>query len=124
MFVVIMLRNGEAHIVNNRLGDGGYRTVCYKAIAIRKDWTINTIAADDTFPGLCQKCKTDYDEMYLSDLNEEPTMARNETQMKYEDIVEFNRRNYVGARVLYEDVAVRRWWPKLIKYQRLPQRRK
>lgn len=121
MFVIIMLRNGEIHIVDYRLGNGSYRTICSKTYS--KNLQMNTLAADNTFSGTCDTCKSRYDEMYLSDLNYEPRMARNETQFKYQDVLEFHRYDIDGPRVKYEDTISGQWWPKLVKYKRLIQKR-
>lgn len=124
MFVFIMLRTGVTHIVNYRLGSGGFRTICSKTYhKVSQVNSITTLAADNTFPGMCMTCKKYYDEMYLSDLNEEPTMARNEVQLKHENIVDFQRYDIEGPKAKYEDVSGKKWWPKLIKYQRLVQKR-
>lgn len=122
MFVVIMLRAGDVHIVDFTLNSGKqYRTICSKTFS--KNLKMNTLAADNTFPGTCSTCKAFYDEMYLSDLNIEPRMARNESQFRYYNLVDYHRYEMEGPTVKYEDRVFRRWWPKLIKYQRLLQKR-
>jgi hypothetical protein len=121
MFIVIMLRKGDIHIVNYRMSNGNYRTICSKTFS--KKLKLNTLAADNTFDGICSTCKHHYDEMYLSDLNVATYMARNETQLKYNNILDFNRYNIEGPQIKYEDAVGRRWWPKLVKYQRLIQKR-
>lgn len=122
MFIFLMTRKGETHIVNYTMNNGkSFRTVCSKTFS--KNLVLNTLAADNTFPGTCETCKSHYDEMYLSDLNIAPTMARNETQFKYPDILDFQRYEIEGPKVKYEDIVDRRWHPKSIKYQRLLQKR-
>ncbi len=122
MLIFLMTRKGETHIVNYTMNNGkSFRTIYSKTFT--KNLLLNTLGADNTFPGTCSTCKAYYDEMYLSDLNVEPTMARNETQFKYPDVLEFNRYEIDGPKVKYEDVTERRWWPKLVKYQRILQKR-
>lgn len=119
MFVVITLRNEEAHAVSYRLNNGGYRTICGKTIA--NNHQMNTYASDDTFPGLCKNCKSYHDEMYKDDLEYDPRMARSEASTRYTDVVVYNKLDIVGARAKFEQSMERRW-PKLIRYQRIPQK--
>ena len=122
MFVVIILRTGDIHIVDYTINNGKkYRTICSKTFS--RNLKMNTLAADNTFLGTCATCKAFYDEMYLSDLNIEPRMARNESQFRYNNILDYNRYEMEGPRMQYEDSINRRWWPKLVKYQRLLQKR-
>jgi len=115
MFVVIMPQDKEMHIVSYRLGNGSYRTICAKTFP--RNMKTNTLAADDTFPGLCSYCKAYYDEMYHADLNHFPEMARNEGQWKWFGIVRFNRSNEQGPKAKYEEVLEYKIWRKLGKYR-------
>ncbi len=122
MLIFLLTRKGEAHIVNYTMNNGkSFRTICSKTFT--KNSLLNTLGADNTFPGTCTTCKAYYDDMYLSDLNIAPAMARNETQFKWPDMLDFHRYEIEGPKVEYEDIACKRWWPKLIKYQRLLQKR-
>lgn len=119
MFVVLILRNGDSHAVAYRLNNGGYRTVCGKSFT--KDLKMNTISSDDTFPGLCKNCKSYHDEMYRDDLNYDPRMSRSEASTRYTDVLVYNKLDIIGPKAQFEDVSDRRW-PKLIRYQRIPQK--
>lgn len=119
MFVVIILRNGDSHAVSYRLNNGGYRTICGKTYA--KNFKTNTIASDDTFPGLCRNCKSYHDEMYKDDLEYDPRMARSEASTRYTDVLVYNKLDIVGPKAHFEQHMERRW-PKLIRYQRIPQK--
>lgn len=122
MLIFLMTRKGEMHIVKYTLNNGkGFRTICSKTFL--KSSLLNTLGADNTFPGTCSTCKAYYDEMYLSDLNQAPIMALNETLLKYPDILDFNRYGLEGPEAEYEDTIDKKWWPKLTKYQRLLQKR-
>jgi hypothetical protein len=97
------------------MGNGNYRTMCSKTFT-KKMW-LNTLAADNTFPGICTTCKTYYDDMYISDLNDDPQMARNEVQMGYYDLPDWHHADIEGPKAKFEDTMDRRWG-KLIRYQR------
>lgn len=119
MFVVIILRSGESHAVSYRLTNGSYRTICGKTYA--KSASMNTISTDDTFPGMCRNCKSYHDEMYKDDLNYDPRMARSEASSQYKEIPEYHKYDIIGPKAQFEQHFERRW-PKLIRYQRMPQK--
>jgi hypothetical protein len=122
MFAVIMLRKGDIHIVDYTINnDKQIRTICQKQFS--KKLKPNTLAADNTFPGMCKTCKAFYDEMYISDLNHDPRMARNESQFRYYHLLDAHRYEMEGPQVKFGDRVNWRWWVKLVKYQRLLQKR-
>lgn len=114
MFVVLVLRKGDIHIINYRQSKG-YRTYCSKNFS--DSLMSNTFAADNTFPGICKACKDIYDDMYQSDLDQDLQMARNGVQMKYYDLLDFHRYEIEGPKAKYED-TMGKHWNKLFKYQR------
>ncbi len=122
MLITIMTRTGETHIVHHTSNSGRFfRTFCSKTFS--KNLNLITLAADNTFSGTCQTCKAYYDEMYVSDLNEIPAMARNQTQIKYYELLNYHRNGHAGPQFELEESIQNRWWGKLVKYQRLLQKR-
>lgn len=74
MFVCIVERNGDVHIIDYYLMKyKTYYSVCEKSVKLYGN---NTFAADNTFPGICKKCESIYSEMYLDDLNYAAASAR------------------------------------------------
>jgi hypothetical protein len=114
--ILLLLRNNVAHIVNYNLPNG-YRTLCFDKVS--KKQVINTIGADDTFPLLCKNCKKNFDMMKLDDLNEDPTLAFNQSYSRYVSLVELHRKQYLGPIVRYCSDLPSRSWKKLFKYKSL-----
>lgn len=121
MFAVLFTRNGDVHAVSYRLNNGNYRTICGKNFP--KSTMMNTLASDNTFPGICSTCKSYYDEMYLDDLEYDPRLACSESSTKYNDVLEFQRFNIEGPKARYEDLMDRHW-QRLVRYQRLAKKSK
>lgn len=116
MLTILMLRNGENHIVSFRRPNGNYNTICGKMIV--KSPQINTISADNTFTGLCPNCKKDSDSMYSDDLNDFTIMARNNSTFHLSRRLEYNRDGIQGPDVTYYDIEDRNWY-KFNKYKKL-----
>lgn len=106
MFVFIMDRARNTHIVDFKNSQGKFRTVCGKNF-FQKD-IITTLGADNTFHGICKTCKNNFDDLYLLDLNNNLQMVRSVSEI-YSDIIKFHRHDFIGPRALYEDVFYRRW---------------
>lgn len=121
MFVALYLRTGQIHIVSYRQRDGNYRTICNKTI--KPIDRLNTLAADNTFPGMCRTCKSDHDSMYQADLDDDPRMARNTSQNDYIFYSKWHHGDFMGPKREYEHLVERTWY-KLVRYQRLITRSK
>jgi hypothetical protein len=122
MFIALFLRNGKIHIVSYRQRDGNYRAVCNKTI--KPVDRINTIAFDNTFPGICEYCKSAYDEMYRSDLEDDTVMAHNSSTNNYVTLRDLHLVDFMGPKNDYETLLEDKTWYKLAKYQRLVKRTK
>jgi len=74
MFICIVDRCGGIHIIDYYLSKHKvYYSICEKSIKL---YGANTFAADNTFPGICSRCESVYNEIYLDDLNHYPANAR------------------------------------------------
>jgi hypothetical protein len=111
MFVFLIDRFNETHIVDFKNIQGKYRTLCAKIFFQKQN--IITLAADNTFNGICINCKRYYDEMYLSDLNDDVRMARS-AMNDHSNIIMFHKMDLLGPRALYES-SWERVWSKLNK---------
>lgn len=116
MLTVLLLQNGECHINSYKLSNGNYRTVCSKTVD--KQSHVNTLSADDTFPGTCPTCRRYYDEMYQDDLDSKAAMARSMSNINLKSTLDHHRANIAGPEADYSEIEDRGWW-RLTKYQRL-----
>lgn len=116
MLTALFLRNQEAHIVSFRLSNGNYRTICGK-VTQKKD-RVNTLAADNTFPGTCSVCKNFYDEMYQADLNASPNEARSQTVTNMKTKFSWHEYHLIGDSHKYANMD-HKFWPKLHKLSKL-----
>lgn len=74
MFICIVERKGDVHIVDYYLSKyKTYYSICEKSVKV---YGSNTFAADNTFPGMCERCEKIYNEMYMDDLNFTPENTR------------------------------------------------
>lgn len=121
MFVLLMLRSGGTHILDLTTHSGKYWSIC--GYSFNKTQRLNTLAADNTFPGICPDCKFMYDDMYQSDLDEEPTLARNSTPAKHDKYLAYHKSNQKGPKAKYSRIAIHNW-DKLVRYQRQAKRTK
>lgn len=121
MFVALFLRNGKVHIVSYRQRDGNYRAVCNKTI--KPIDRINTLAFDNTFSGICENCKSAYDDMYHSDLEDDKAMAHSSSSNGYTTLRDLHQAEFIGPKNSYENLMEKSWY-KLSKYQRLVNRTK
>lgn len=119
MFTFLITRDGKAHIVDfYHPPHSRYRTVCGN-VYYKKQYLI-TLAAGNTFPGICKNCKNTYDDLYLSDLNHIPQMAHGQPY-RLQDFLEFNKAGLFGPEEDYI-LPFKRIWGKLNKYKNLANR--
>lgn len=121
MFICIVERKGEIHIVDYHLPKLKiYYTVCEKSIKL---YGSNTFAADNTFSGMCSRCASIYNEMYLDDLNFEPATVRTSlnSQLTRKYILTESQIDIPQNRYNY---CFNRGWRKLIKINRFITNRK
>jgi hypothetical protein len=111
MFVFIMDRHDNIHIVDFQHSNNKYRTLCSK-IYFQKE-CITTLASDNTFDGICQKCKRYYDDMYASDLDEYPRIARSNVN-DVNNLADYHKLEFLGPKNKYE-ISWERVWTKLIR---------
>lgn len=111
MFIFLIDRLNETHIVDFKDNKGKYRTLCSKVYYQHQN--ITTLSADNTFNGMCSNCKRYYDEMYLFDLNEVTRIARSPIN-DYSNDVMYHKMNLIGPKASYE-TAWDRVWGKLSK---------
>jgi hypothetical protein len=116
MIVVLLLRRENPHIVNYYNGNDMYLTIC--GLNLKKKEIIETIAADDTFPGICTTCKHYMDLGYKADLNRFPREARGHAVFT-EDMLKFHKLNILGPKSQYSDLLEFRITRKFSKYRRL-----
>lgn len=121
MYLVLILRDGNIHIVNYQTSNGGYKTICSQNFS--KKMRMNTLMVDNTFPGICDLCKKDCDDMYQYDLDHNPTIAYKRKTFAHEDIVGYHRFDLIGPKVKYENIMDKNW-SRLNKYKRLLNRNK
>lgn len=121
MFVFLINRRGQTHIVDfYNPGQARYRAICGN-VFFKKDHLI-TLAADNTFHGICITCRNYYDDMVISDLNFEPQMLRGEPH-RLEDLLTLNKMGILGPEDKYY-AYFKRSWSKLIRLRSLPNRHK
>ena len=114
MFVFIMDRHDNVHIVDFQQAGNKYRTLCSK-VYLQKE-CITTLAADNTFSGMCDKCKKYYDDMYISDLEYIPRIARSNIQ-DMTTLADYHQLEFLGPKSKYE-MAFDRIWTKLNRAKR------
>ena len=122
MFSILILRTGPIHIINWHHPNGHFRTACGKSFT--KNDKANTLAADNTFPGICSTCKSYYDQLYQADLDYSPTTLRSSGLLNREDIVDLHKMDLVGPRAKFTASLEYRISVKMIRYQRLVHRSK
>jgi len=81
VITILIPRLGLSHILNYRLHNGKWRTLCQ--MDLPKDPTMTTLSADDTFPGICRACKESHDKYYQDNLEYNLQSARNMVQAHY-----------------------------------------
>lgn len=106
MFIFIMGRSDDTHVVDFKNIQGKYRTLCGKTFYQKQN--ITTLGADNTFPGICQTCKKYYDEMYSSDLESDIRILRS-TIRELSSIPTYHRYDFIGPKAKYEPVWDRAW---------------
>lgn len=107
MFVFLIDRKSNLHIVDFQHAQGRYRTICGK-IYHQKD-KISTLSADNTFDGLCQDCKRFYDDMYSSDLEDDIRVARSNVFHSMSHIADYHHLEFLGPKSKYEALWERIW---------------
>ena len=115
MLIILMPRLDISHILNYKLDNCNYRSICGKTIACNP--TMIILAADNTYSGLCGDCKIKSDNYILHDLNYSIRSARNQYQ---ENI--YNLREYIQDEMFApEDKYIfsrNGNWNKLKKYKK------
>lgn len=106
MFIFILDRFNGTHVVDFKNNQSKYRTLCGKIYFQKQN--ITTLAADNTFNGMCSVCKKYYDEVYLSDLNEDIRIARAGAS-NYKNTLMFHKIDMLGPKASYEIVWERNW---------------
>lgn len=116
MFSFLITRSGPIHIITYQSSNGKYNTVCAKRFSAQN--CINILAADNTFPGICNTCKEYYDARYFNALKYQPSLVRNEDFHKFYDLADYHRYNVIGPQIKYTD-AFDRYWSRLNRYKKL-----
>ncbi len=106
MFIFIMSRSNETHVIDFKNVQGKYRTLCGKTFHQKQN--ITTLGSDNTFSGICQTCKRYYDEMYFSDLNNDVRIVRS-TIRDSSSLLTYHRYDFIGPKATYEPAWDRRW---------------
>jgi hypothetical protein len=107
MLIILMPRLDISHILSYRLDNRNYRSICGKTIII--DPTITTLAADNTYPGLCSNCRIRSDSYILDDLNYAPRNARNSFQEYFLHLRDFIKDEMLGPENKYFYLCNRNW---------------
>jgi hypothetical protein len=115
MLVIIIPRDESIHISDQKTNSGTYWTVCGECFT-KKD-IINTIAADNTFPGICIDCKILSDMIYQMNLDDTPI------EIRHDLFISFHKKNYLGPKAKFIK-ASNHVWNKLAKYKNLSNRKK
>lgn len=112
-----MPRLDISHIMNYQLDNHHYFSICGKKILISP--TMITLAADNTYPGLCSDCKINSDNYILYDLNNVPRIARNSFQQYLYQLREFIQDEIYGTIVVESKYFLdSRKWSKLEKLKK------
>lgn len=114
MFIIVIGRSGATHIVDYQIRDG-FRSICGKVYS--KSDKVNTLAADNIFDGICKTCSRIYADMYTSDLEHDPRMARNNFQQTLYSLLRYHKVNICGPQSKYS-YCFGRNWVKLVKAKR------
>lgn len=118
MFVLFLERNGDMHIIDYKSPRGFYRSVCNKVVY--QNELVETLALDASIDLICRDCHEMYTEMYISDLNIEPAMARSGKQHFFEYLYRNNKSEDLGPEADYRFLLKKnRTWSKLNKYKNL-----
>jgi len=107
MLVIIITRDNKIHIVDISTISGKHWALC--GLSFSKQDRVTTIAADNTFPGICADCKIFADMAYQMNLDEAPAIARNSSKVKNNLFISFHRKNYAGPKARFSKVASHTW---------------
>lgn len=116
MILVIMNRDGQMHIFAYRQVDGNYRTVCEKTIA--RTSRMNTISSDNSFSGLCDACKKQFDLAYYFNLEYNINILRNKNQLQYYTLRKYHQHEMLGPTESYSYLERKNNWPKLARLKK------
>lgn len=122
MFILYINRRDEAHILNFRMNNGNYRMLCGKTWS--RSGRYITLAADDTFPGICANCKRRMEVTHKVDLERDLKQAYNAVQGSYYSMRQFHQKGMLGPTDSYEYLSKKASWPKLVKLQKRLTRKK
>jgi hypothetical protein len=117
MFVLFIERDGNMHIVDYKSARGFYRAVCGKVVF--QNELVNTIAADASIDSICRTCHETYNEMYISDLDVEPRMARNNSYLSITKLLEYTKMGYMRPEAKYAYFLKHKVTGKLNRYKAL-----
>lgn len=121
MLIILITRDDNIHIVDITTLSGKHWTKC--GLCFSKQDRITTIAADNTFAGICTDCKIFADMEYQMNLDETPEIARGSFEVTNKSFVSFHRKNYAGPKSKFSKVASHTW-RKLGRYRDLPNKKK
>lgn len=118
MFILLLERNGEMHIIDYKSPRGFYRSICSKIVY--QNELVETLALDSSIDLICRDCHEMYNEMYLSDLNIDTSMARSGQQHYLNYLYSNNKSQDLGPEADYRFLLKKnRNWSKLNKYKSL-----
>lgn len=100
MFVVIMDRKSNIHIIDYVSPGGTYWSIC--GLNIYRKELFNSLSLDGCIPGICHKCKRGYKEYFDVDLEIEPNKAF--ASIFYSKFLNNHRRNALGPKVKFDFV--------------------
>lgn len=115
MIILVQDRKDNFHLSDYTPYNGQKYTLC--SLIYCSEDIVNTIALDNTFPGICRTCYEHYEAMYLDDLDYDPRIAHSSLNSnlnyKYNDV----SKQYSSPDVKYWD-AINKNWGTLRKLQR------
>lgn len=115
MIILLQDRDNNYHLSDYTPYNGYKYTLCN--LVYSKADILNTLALDNSFPGICRTCHETYQTMYLDDLEYDPRIAHgrlfNNLTAKYHGTVA----DKYYTEIKYWDVTHKNW-VKLNKYQR------
>ena len=124
MIILVQDRDDNLHIADYTPASGRKFCICGH-VYFKKD-IVNTLALDNTIPGICRICSEHYQAMYEDDLNFDPRMARSSLNKNMENLyfdicagrffIKLLNKN-VGIGYKYYDLTTKRW-EKLTKLRR------
>lgn len=122
MFVLYINRHNQAHILNFRMQNNALRMLCGKTWPGSGRYI--TLAADDTFPGICTDCKRRMDTTHQVDIERDLPHAYNNAQSQYRSLRQHHQNGLLGPQDSYEYLEHKKPWPKLARLREQLTRKK